>query len=322
MRIAVTGGAGFVGVHLVTELLLRGHQVHVYDNLFAGRRTQDLPWLDRVSFVRGDLLEAERLQSEFRRFAPDIVFHLAAIHYLPYCDQHPSECMRVNVEGTLNLMRAAAACHARGVGFASSVAVYPPTDAVHSEKGPVGPCDIYGLSKQLGESIVDHYARAAGMAHLCFRFSNIYGPLETNPHVIPTVLDQLLNGANEIRLGRTDTFRDFIYVEDTAELLADALPLLSAGTTHDVVNLASGSEASIGEVVDLLCASEDRQVRIARDEARVRPADRKHLRADTTHQQEIIPRKTRFDLRSGLAATLAFERRHRRALGMGVGARD
>src|ERR1051326_4784533 len=107
MRIAVIGGAGFTGSHLVSALLALKNDVLVYDNQFTREGRAQLPWLDRVGVVEADIRDGEKLRSELLRFAPDVICHLAALHYIPYCDQHPAETLRVNVEGTLNVMLAA-----------------------------------------------------------------------------------------------------------------------------------------------------------------------------------------------------------------------
>src|SRR4051812_46830482 len=146
MRIAVIGGAGFVGRHLSLALLKRSHEVLVYDNLSA--RADDPAWIEPFQFALADILDRARLQAELLKFRPELIYHLAALHYIPYCDLHPEETLQVNVAGTLNLMLAAESLpQLRGLVFASSVAVYPPTDGYHTESGPAQPSDIYGLSK-------------------------------------------------------------------------------------------------------------------------------------------------------------------------------
>lgn len=312
MRMAVIGGGGFVGVHLVSALLDGGHDVCVYDNLFAARPGRELPWLQRVQFAEADILDRERLSQEMAAFRPDILYHLAALHYIPYCDQHPSETMRVNVEGTLNVMLAASGLATlRAVIYASSVAVYAPTDCCHAESDAPGPCDIYGLSKLLGEQIVDQYARQHNLNHLALRFANIYGPGETNPHVIPILLDQLLAGADTLRVGRTDPCRDFLYVGDLVEALLAAIPAVTGEKIHDVLNLGPGQESPVQEAIDILCRLSGRSIRMVREEGRVRAADRMHLRANIARAKKLLDWTPRHDLRRGLELTFECERRKR-----------
>ena len=312
MRIAVTGGAGFVGTHLVCALLECGHTVLVYDNLFSGRKLKTMVGVNNLQFEQADVTDGRRLRIEFAAFRPEIIFHLAALHYIPYCDQHPEEALRVNLEGTLNLMLAASETRSvKAVLFASSVAVYPPTDHCHAESDPVGPCDIYGLTKWLGEQVVDHYAREAHLAHLSLRFSNLYGPGETNPHVIPAVLEQLLQGEDTLHLGRTDPCRDFLYVEDLVEALLAAIPVVLREEAHGALNLGPGREASVADAVRILGELSGRSVRVLQDETRVRAVERMHLRADIAAAQRLLGWTPRHDLQAGLAKTFAAESRER-----------
>jgi UDP-glucose 4-epimerase len=309
MRIAVVGGAGFVGRHLSLALLKRSHEVLVYDNLSARGQAGEQAWLKPFQFAHADLLDRPRLQSELASFRPELIYHLAALHYIPYCDLHPEETLQVNVAGTLTLMLASERLpQLRGLVFASSVAVYPPTDGYHSETGPAQPSDIYGLSKLLGEQIVNLYARKYGVSHIAARLANIYGPDETNSHVIPAIVDQLLAGADILHLGRTDPCRDFLYVEDLAEGLAAAIPFLLREEIHETVNLGPGEEWPVQEAIDILCQLSGRDVRCVTDQDRLRPVERMHLRARVEHAREWLGWTPRHDLRAGLEKTFAWER--------------
>jgi UDP-glucose 4-epimerase len=230
LNIAVIGGAGFLGYHLVNNLLQKGHRVLVYDNLFAGRRRCDLPWINQVDFVEGDILNSALLHASLRDFSTHVIYHLAAIHYIPYCNERPADAMRVNVEGTLNVVLAARQLPSvTGLVFASSVALYSLSDRTHLETDQPSPSDIYGLTKMLGEQVVRQYAIEGGFNSLCVRLTNLYGPHETNPHVIPTILKQVANGTDQIKLGRLDTYRDFFSVDVCADGLSRLLCLFERG---------------------------------------------------------------------------------------------
>jgi UDP-glucose 4-epimerase len=301
MRIAVTGGAGFIGAHFVSALLREGHQVWAYDNFFAGHRAERLPWRERATLVEGDILDFGRLSTSLQEFRPQLVFHLAAIHYIPYCNDHPAETIRVNVEGTLNVMRAAQMCEKLlGIFFASSAAVYDTTSAFHKETDPTAPTDIYGLSKVLGERVVRHYAGESGLSYVLGRFFNVYGPDETNPHVIPAVLRQVIEGG-KVRMGRTDTFRDFIYVDDLVQALLKIGALLSSGKqVAEVYNLGSGQESSIASVVEILGKTAGVNLNITTEERHVRPSDRQHLRADIAKARRELGWSPAFSMARGL----------------------
>ena len=309
MRIAIIGGAGFVGAHLVSALLQRGDQILIYDR-HSGRIAQsDLIRCEQIRLVEAHICDGSRLLDELTRFSPDVICHFAALHYIPYCDRYPAETLRVNVEGTLNVMLAASQISGlRGVLFASSVAVYAPTDATHGEREQPVPCDIYGLSKWLAEQVVEQYACRLRISHLSLRFTNIYGPEETNPHVIPAVLQQLLAGADTLRLGRTDPCRDFLYIDDLVNALIAAISLLDGNEIHEVVNLGAGREWPVQAAVDILCRLSEREICILRDEDRMRALDRMHLRADITKARHLLAWEPRHDLRAGLEKTFCHER--------------
>ena len=266
------------------------------------------PWQAQVDAVEGDITDGQKLRHELLRFAPDAIFHLAALHYIPYCDLHPAETLRVNVEGTLNVMLAAAELRQlKAILFASSVAVYAPTDAYHKETDPPAPSDIYGLSKWLAEQVVEQYARQMRVSHLSLRFSNLYGPGETNPHVVPEVLGQLLQGAEALHLGRTDPYRDFLYVGDLVEAMLMAIPYAMRQEIHQVMNLGPGREWTVQEAVDILCELSGRKIHIVRDEHRVRTVDRMHLRSDISRASQLLAWEPHHDLRLGLQRTFAAE---------------
>ena len=306
MKIAVTGGAGFIGAHLVSALLAQGHQVWTCDNFFMGHKQETLAWRDRAMLVNLDLLDVERLRGSLQAFQPELLFHLAAIHYIPYCNEHPTESMRVNVEGTLNLMLAAQSCSSiRGIFFASSAAVYGPTDKVHQESDATAPSDIYGLTKVLGEQIVTHYARQSGTNYVLGRFFNVYGPAETNPHVIPVVLRQLIENNGHVRMGRTDTYRDFICVDDLVRaLLRIGEHLATETNVAATYNLASGQETSIQRMVELLGKAAGLKVEIVSEPVRVRAGDRQYLRADISKVRRELGWEPKVMIEQGLEQTV------------------
>ncbi|MGC2695536.1 MAG: NAD-dependent epimerase/dehydratase family protein [Candidatus Angelobacter sp.] len=308
MRIAVTGGAGFIGTHFIAAILREGHQVWTCDNFSVGHPAECLPWRGPVTLVDGDLLNSEWLSIAVRDFQPDLLFHLAALHYIPYCNDHPAETVRVNVEGTVNVMRAAQECPAlKGVFFASSAAVYPATAAFHKETDATAPSDIYGLSKVLGEHVVRHFAAENGLSYVLGRFFNVFGPDETNPHVIPAVLRQIIEGG-KVCMGRTDTFRDFIYVGDLVlALLKIAALLASDKPMAEVYNLASGQEHSIGRVVEIMGKAAGIDPEIISEQRHVRASDRQYLRADITKAQRELAWTPLFSLEHGLQEIIKAE---------------
>ena len=213
MRIAVVGGAGFVGRHLSSALFERGQEVLVYDDLSARARGNDVAWLRPLQLVQADLLDRPGLQKALASFRPDLIYHLASLHYIPYCDEHPKETLQINVEGTLNLMLVAQQLpRLRGMVFASSVAVYPPTDHYHTESGPTRPCDIYGLSKSLGEQIVEPMPGNHGQPHFGAASQYLWSRRNKPPCNPGDSRSDTGSGLTFLHLGRTDACRDFEFL--------------------------------------------------------------------------------------------------------------
>src|SRR5690606_36433472 len=148
-------------------------------------------------------------------FTPDAIIHLAAVHYIPECEQSPDLAVRTNVTGTVNtLLAAPPGCR---FVYASSGAVYRPDPHPHSEAAAaVAPTDIYGFTKLHGEQYVRYLAHRREFAAVIVRLFNVVGPGETNPHLLPEILAQLKAGRSTVRLGNLSPRRDYIHVEDAA----------------------------------------------------------------------------------------------------------
>ena len=213
-RILVTGGNGFVGREVV-RLLYDEHAVCVADNLRSGPLRFNAGELSKFRFEPVDIVDAPLVSRIVADFAPDTIIHLAAIHYIPECEQDPLLAAEINIEGTLNLLLAAP-CGARFV-FASSGAVYHPDTKPHIEaKAILGPSDIYGYTKLHGEHYVSYLASQRNFSAVVVRLFNVVGPGETNPHLLPEIVAQLKAGRKILRLGNLWPKRDYIHVRDAA----------------------------------------------------------------------------------------------------------
>jgi UDP-glucose 4-epimerase len=312
MRIAVVGGAGFVGSHLVEALVRRKHSVLVYDNLSSGKipgkaQSKFSPFR-QTQFVCGDILNYRQLSATLRSFRPDALYHLAATSFIPYCEAHPAQTIRVNVQGTLNVMRAVQSCPTlRGVIFTSSANVYAPSARLHRETDPPAPLDVYALSKQLAERLVCFYGQRAGRTCFLLRLVNIYGPGDHNPHLVPQIIFELNRSAKELRLGRLDTRRDFIYVTDVVEVLRRMASLLQPepkAPLCEILNLGSGQEYSGRQIVATLCQLAGVAPKCIQSKSRMRDVDRERLRCDTQRVRKLLSWKPRYSLAAGLRKTL------------------
>jgi UDP-glucose 4-epimerase len=298
--VLVTGGAGFVG-SAVLERLLEDFdgRVTVVDNLFNGRR-EYVPDDPRVAFVAADLRDRTEIARIVADAQPQAVLHLAALHFIPYCNRNPGEAMEVNVVGTQNLLQALAAHKPRVVVAASTAAVYPICDAPCREDDVIGPTDIYGVSKWTNEQQLNLFSAETGVPCAAGRFFNVFGPRETNPHVIPEIIKQILEGATQIKLGNVKPKRDYVFTEDVADAVLALAEQHRAGFRP--FNVGTGNEYSVEEVAQAIAQVSGRPVEIVIDPARVRPSDRLHLACDYSRIEREMGWRPRQDLPGGLRA--------------------
>lgn len=278
-RILITGGNGYVGRE-ATRLLYGEHDVCVLDNLRTGRHRFAMDERQRFRFAQADIRDPDAVTRVMRDFAPDTIIHLAAIHYIPECEEQPELAVSTNVNGTLNLLRAAPA-GARFV-FASSGAVYAPDEAPHNEvSATVGPSDVYGFTKLHGEHYTGYYVRQRGLSGVIVRLFNVIGPGETNPHLLPEIIAQLRVGRRTIRLGNMWPKRDYIHVMDAARGFAAAALDDSIVVGEPVtVNLGTSLSYSVREIVTKLQDVVPFGFAVEEDVSRLRKVDRPHLAAD------------------------------------------
>ena len=300
MRCLVTGGCGFVGSALVRRLLAESHEVVVVDDLSRGSRENLGADLARVRVIEQDV--TGDLSRIFSSFQPDVVFHLAALHFIPDCDADPARCLRVNVDGTRSVLEAAAGLRGPvSLVVASSAAVYAPAESAHQEQlDTLGPVDVYGQSKRWTEELAAGFADVTGSGVGIARLFNVYGPGETNAHFIPSLICQMKAGAS-VRLGNLSTKRDYVFVDDVADAL---LRLAEHGREGGcaTVNIGSGRAYAGAEVVEALAELAASGVAPVTDPGRLRPVDRPVLLADPALAQKLLDWAPRTSLVEGLRA--------------------
>lgn len=301
-KILVTGGAGFIGSTLTKRLLSLNYQVLVYDNLFTGKK-KFLPNHKNLEFVYGNITDRQKVLKTFEKFKPDIVYHLAAIHFIPYCSQNPSQTFNVNVTGTQNILDAARMYDIKKIIFASSAAVYPVSKTPHKEtdnthiNNVYG--DVYGITKITGEMMLKHHSELnPDTTCLAARFFNVYGPNETNPHFIPSVLEQTQNGDEILIRSTLKPQRDYIYIEDVVEALIKLKDLKKQG--FDMYNIGTGIQHSVGSVINTISQVTKRRFFIISDKKSYRKNDRINLVSDITKTKKELGWKPKHTLKEGL----------------------
>jgi UDP-glucose 4-epimerase len=303
-ELLITGGAGFVGTHVAALALSRGVTPAVLDSLFVGDKNLKVH-AKELPLFKVELMSRAQVYDAIAAIRPRRVIHLAALHFIPYCNQHPVEAVESNVIGTRHLLEALEQHRPESIVFASSAAVYPIADGPHREDDLPGPTDIYGHTKWIGEDLLERYTRRTGVSTAAARLFNVYGPHETQPHLIPVIVQQLAAGARSLQLGNLDPARDYIHGEDIASGIMALSELAPEGFTP--FNVGTGVEWTVRHVVEMCEKALGRSIEITQDPARMRPSDRPHLVADNSRLRRATGWAPKWSFEDGLADLLRRE---------------
>ncbi|MBA3964325.1 MAG: NAD-dependent epimerase/dehydratase family protein [Nitrospirales bacterium] len=248
-KILVTGGAGFIGSHLVDRLIQEGNEVIVVDNLSTGKRKNVNK---KAQFYKMDI-QSKRIERVFRNERPLIVVHLAAQMSVRHSTEDPGFDAQVNILGTINVLEHAVKQGVRKVTFASSGGViygeqeiFPAAESHRTE--PLSP---YGISKLAGEKYLAYYTNATGLRYVALRFANVYGPRqdsEGEAGVVAIFSKQMLDGGQPIVNGTGKQTRDFVYVDDVVE----AILVTMGEDVQGVFNVGTGQETTINECYGII----------------------------------------------------------------------
>lgn len=303
MKVLVTGGAGFIGSHVVDRLVEEGHDVVVVDNLSTGKRKN----VNRAANLYKLDIQSSRLERIFRNERPNVVIHLAAQVSVRNSVADPVFDAQVNILGTMNVVHQAVQHGARKVVFSSSGgAIYGEQDMFPApESHPTNPLSPYGISKLCGEHYLSYFQRTSGIQTVSLRYANVYGPRqdpEGEAGVVAIFIQKMLNNEQPIINGNGRQTRDFVFVDDVAEANLAAM----GQETQGVYNVGTGVETSINELFRLLAtltgatskevhgpAKKGEQLRSIVDPAKIRQA---------------LGWEMKVDLPDGLKRTVAFFR--------------
>jgi NAD dependent epimerase/dehydratase len=311
-RVLITGADGFIGSHLVESLILEGCQIRafVYYNSFNSWGWLDaLPKekLNQIEIFSGDIRDPNGVRTAMKDI--DVVFHLAALIAIPFSYHSPDSYIDTNVKGTLNIVQAAKDLGVERVLVTSTSEVYGtaqyiPIDENHSRQ----PQSPYSASKIGADAIADSFYRSFDLPLTIVRPFNTYGPRQSARAVIPTIITQLLNGKEEIKLGDIIPTRDLLFVEDTANgfiEIAKSDNLIG----HDC-NIATQSEISVGDLAQELINQINPSAKIITDVERLRPEKSEVFRLFGSNEKikaytDWSPKNT---LAHGLAKTIEWFR--------------
>ncbi|GAG89565.1 unnamed protein product, partial [marine sediment metagenome] len=277
----VTGGAGFIGSNIVEELVKRGENVKVLDNLSEGKIENIEPYLNKIEFIKGDIRDIDIVNKAVR--GVDYILHQAALRSVPKSMMKPKEYNEVNVGGTLNILIAAKETKVKRVVFASSSSVYGNTDKFpEKETDVLNPVSPYAATKLMGEYHCKSFSNSFGLETVSLRYFNVFGPRQSLENeyavVIPKFITCILKGENPPIYGDGHQSRDFIFISNVIE--ANLKAIESPGISGEVFNIACGKDYTVLELLRILNEIMDTDIKPVFMSSR--PGDVKKTFADVT----------------------------------------
>lgn len=304
-KVLVTGSAGFIGSHLTERLLELGADI---SSFIRYNSRDDLGFIkslngsEKINIIKGDIRELSTVKEAVK--GKDIVLHLAASISVPYSIMHPSEVIETNVMGTLNVLTACKDENVEKVVVTSSSevygsALYTPID----EKHPLQAQSPYSASKIGGDKIAESFYKCYNLPITIIRPFNTFGPRQSTRAVISSVITQALT-QNKILVGATETFRDFTFVTDTAEGFVKIAE--SPKSVGEVINIGTGVEHSINDMINKVIKIVGRDVKIVIDKNRLRPnkSEVTRLLADNRKAKSLIGWEPKVSFDEGLKRTV------------------
>lgn len=301
MRVCVTGGAGFIGSHLVDRLIALGHTVLVIDNLTTGVREFVNP---KATFIEMDVRDVN-IESIFADFKPQVVFHEAAQTMVPASMENPKMDCDVNLIGLINMLEAARKHNVSHFLMPSSAAVYGDLDTLPLTEDMIGkPTSFYGLTKLTGEGYLRIYEQAFGLKTVCFRYSNVYGPRQGDGGEggVISIFTRLINEGQGLTIfGDGEQTRDFIYVDDVVEANIKAMnhPELTG-----VYNISTNTSTSVNKLVSYFKSISNKDLLVYYEAERT--GDIRHSRLCNQKAKVDFDFLATVDLERGLRDTISY----------------
>lgn len=308
-RILVTGGAGFIGSEVVSQLIEKNAIVTVFDNFSSGKK-QYLPKNSKkLKIIKGDIRNENVVGKAIKD--QEVIIHLAALPFIPDSFYYPADFFNVNTIGSVNLLWKSIKSKTteQFIHISTSEvygsAQYTPMDENH----PTTPHSTYAVSKLAGDRVAFTLHKENGFPVVIIRPFNSYGPRYTQPYIIPEIMNQLFNGAKELMLGNVESTRDFTYVSDTANAILKTID--AKKVIGEIINVGSGHETSIRELTIKISKIAKMKIKIKYDESRERPYDVNRLLCNNKKARNLLNWKPKISINEGLQKTFQWARKNR-----------
>ncbi|WP_270584027.1 NAD-dependent epimerase/dehydratase family protein [Bacillus smithii] len=300
MKAVVTGGASFIGSHLVEELLLQGAKVHVLDNLVSGQLKNVHP----LAVMHIEDIRSQGAKQIIKREKPDVVFHLAAQADVGQSIREPKYDADMNINGTINILEACREASVKKVIFASTSGVYGNLQKdLISEKDLTMPISYHGLSKLTAESYIRLFHQLYGLSYTILRYGNVYGPRQSakgEGGVIAIFLDRIKKGMPLMIHGDGEQTRDFVYVKD---IVRANIAAVEKGD-QETIQVSTGKSISINHLVKMLTQIYGSPIETIYTHART--GDIKHSCLDNKKARQLLQWNPQVDIFNGLTETYTF----------------
>jgi UDP-glucose 4-epimerase len=303
-KVLVTGGAGFIGSHIVERLLSQGYDVGVVDNLATGSK-ENLSGVDgRFRWHSVDIRDWDSVMSTMDGY--DAVVHEGALVSVTRSVEDPLTTNATNVDGTVNVLKAAVDCGVKRLVYASSSSVYGETETLPKQESmPTRPVSPYAVSKLAAEGYCRAFAKVYGIRTVSLRYFNVYGPRQkAGPYsgVIPAFIKQIGSGASPVVFGDGEQTRDFTFVDDVVE--ANLLSLTRDVAPGSVFNIGSGRTHTINQLAGMVARLMGRE-ELKPTHSPERPGDVRASFADISAAEHSLGYRPKYDLETGLARIIA-----------------
>ena len=314
-KVLVTGADGFIGSHLVEALVNNGAEVtaFVYYNSFGRNGWLDTlspSVIDQLTIISGDIRDPFGVDQIVKD--QNIIFHLAALIGIPYSYHSPNSYVETNINGTLNILQAAKRYGVENILVTSTSEVYGTAQFVPiTEDHPKQGQSPYSATKISADFLSESFFRSFNLPVTIVRPFNTFGPRQSLRAIIPTIINQLLNGQTEIKLGALHPTRDLVFVKDTAQGFID-IAESSNNTFGEEINIATCSEITMENLAKMIIEKINPEARIVLDNDRLRPekSEVERLFGDNQKIQNLTNWRPKFSLESGIGETINWYRAH------------